>query len=235
MATTVSDQVTRLQLLVTEQKAALDAQKVMLDSQATELTTIKAARTAEKAAEAAVKQEMDDMKADLSTLLAASHGGGSGHGHGGGTARAIPTNAMKMDPCPSSTKEQSMREWTQLAKRWVKTLPTGLLNGDGRYRVHTAIAAGLNGKARVKTAWNRLLAPHEKAFEDRAVAFPDVSLLLQELKENVVEEEKVVAQEEFKFRDMNTDESYSEYKMALFALAGARWLYARLAITFVSS
>ena len=52
------------------------------------------------------------------------------------------------------------------------------------------------------------------------MAFPDVSLLLQELKENVVEEEKVVAQEEFKFRDMNTDESYSEYKMALFALAG---------------
>ena len=212
MATQLSTQVTQLQQLLLETKAELEKQKA-------ELVAIKDARTEERAADVVVKQEVDALQTALSGLRSGSHGSGS---HGGGTGvRVIPPSAMKMNPCPSSTKEQSMREWTTLANRWVRTLPPGLMTGEGRYRVHTAIAAGLNGKARVKTAWNRVLEPHEKAFESSsAVPFPEVSLLLKELKENVVEEEKVVAQEEFKFRDMQADESYSEYKMALFSLAG---------------
>ena len=212
--TTVADQVSKLQQLMVEQKTALDAAKA-------ELKLITDARTAERVADAEVKQEVDDLQTALSALRAGGHGSGSGgHGGPGRGLHAIPPNAMKMDPCPSSTKEQSMREWTTLAKRWVRTLPAGLKTGEGRYRVHTAIAAGLNGKSRVKTAWNRVLEPHERAFERSGVAFPEVAELLMELKENVVEEEKVVAQEEFKFRDMTADESYSEYKMALFSLAG---------------
>ena len=72
----------------------------------------------------------------------------------------------------------------------------------------------------MKTAWDPVLDPYEKKFEEDSEPFPELSDLLMELKENVVEEEKIVAQEEFKFRDMEADESYSEYKMALFALAG---------------
>ena len=91
--------------------------------------------------------------------------------------------------------------------------------GAGRYRVHTTIGAGLNAKPRVKTAWDRVLDQYEKKFREEGTPFPELGDLLQELKENVVEEEKIVAQEEFKFRDMEAGESYSEYKMALFALA----------------
>ena len=98
-ATTVADQVSKLQQLMVEQKAALDAAKA-------ELKLITDARTAEKVADAEVKQEVDDLQTALSALRAGSHGGGSGgHGGPGLGLHARPPSAMKMDPCPSSTKE----------------------------------------------------------------------------------------------------------------------------------
>ena len=225
-----ADQVSALQLLVTEQKAELVRQKALLDQQKAAFDAVVAQRKVEEAAALLVKQEVDQLKADFAVHQSGSHGGGRGGG-GGGSGRGghnpvvssfsqVPVNAIKMDPCPSATKEQSMREWTTLAKRWARCLPDKLTVGEGRYRAHTAIAAGLNGKPRVKTAWTRVLEPYERRYDDEGVAFPTLNVMLKELKENVVEEEKVVAQEEFKFRDMSAEESYSEYKMALFALAG---------------
>ena len=219
------DQVSALQLLVMEQARKMEVQERTLNAMA-------AARTTE---EARVKQEMDDLLAAFDQLRAGSHGGGrgghgggghGGGGHGGGghggsaNVLRIPISGMKMDQCPTATKDQSMREWTTLATRWARSLPVALMVGEGRYRVHTAVTAGLNGKPRVKTAWNRVLEPHEKKFEDDQEPFPSLGGLLTELKENVVEEEKIVAQEEFNFRDLAADESYSEYKIALFSLAG---------------
>ena len=97
--------------------------------------------------------------------------------------RVAPINAIKMDPCPSAGKDQSMREWTKLAKRWAHSLPVELMEGPGRYRVQTAVTAGLNAKPRVKTAWNRVLEPHEKKFEEASEPFPELGDLLLELKE----------------------------------------------------
>ena len=62
-ATTVADQVSKLQQLMVEQKAALDAAKA-------ELKLITDARTAEKVADAEVKQEVDDLQTALSALRA---------------------------------------------------------------------------------------------------------------------------------------------------------------------
>ena len=216
-----ADQVSALQLLVAEQARQMKEQKKAFDD-------FLAAKKAEEAAAKAMKNELADLQGAFDRLQAANPGGGRGAGRGGGggaggpgaMAQAMPINAIRMDACPTATKEQSMREWTKLATRWSRALPTTLTAGEGRFRVHTAIAAGLNGKPRVKTAWDRLLEPYEKKYDDDATPFPDLVDLFTELKENVVEEEKIVAQEEFKFRDMNADESYSEYKMALFSLGG---------------
>ena len=206
-------QVSALQLLVTEQARKMEAQEKALNS-------IVAARRTEEAEEARVKQQLESLQASFDRLQTGSHGGGTGGRGGGAGGFRVPISEMEMDQCPAATKDQSMREWTTLAKRWARSLPVALMEGEGRYRVHTAVAAGLNGKPRVKTAWNRVLEPHEKRFDDDQEAFPPLGDLLTELKGNVAEEEKIVAQEEFKFRDLRTGELYSEYKRALFSLAG---------------
>ena len=220
----MADQVSRLQTLVTEQKLAADQQKKAFEDLVEQ-------RKQEAAETLKIKKELDELKAVFGAHPGGSPGGGSGSQSGGAGAlgrgmgqtfdgKTYPVSTVKMDPCPVASKEQSMREWVQLARRWARSLPPMVTSGEGRYRAHTAIAAGLNGKPRVKTAWDRLLEPHEKRYDQDGVPFPPLVEMLMELKENVVEEEKVVAQEEFKFRDMTTDESYSEYKMSLFALAG---------------
>ena len=83
------DQVSALQLLVTEQARKMEVQERTLNAMA-------AARTTE---EARVKQEMDDLLAAFDQLRAGSHGGGrGGHGRGAGGYR-VPISGMKMVQC----------------------------------------------------------------------------------------------------------------------------------------
>ena len=209
----IADQVTKLTEMLVEQKKVLDSAVKMMNEEREETK--------------AIKQEVDSLTQSFAAHSVASVGGGSqaddsgsGGGQGHGKVKANPIYLVKMDSCPQASKDQSMREWTEFAKSWARGLPPILRQGEGRYRVHTAIGAGLTGKARVKTTWMRLLKKEEKKFEEENQPFTEVKDLLDTLKEMVIEEEKTVAQEEFKTREMQADETYSEYKMALFSLGG---------------
>ena len=144
----MADQVSALQLLVTAQTKKLEDQSREFQAMAAARRATETARVAE---EARARQAMDDLQAAFDQLQAGNHGagrnvhGGGGHG-GGGAMRVAPINAIKMDHCPSAGEKQLMREWVRLAGRWAHSLLTELLVGAGRYRVHTAIGAGLNGK-----------------------------------------------------------------------------------------
>ena len=214
--TPVADQVSALQLLVTEQTRKMGEQAAELKRMAAARATAEATRATE---EAAARQKMVDLEAAFDQLRAGNLGGGRGPHGGGGVLRHVPINAIKMDHCPSAGEKQSMRQWVMQVGRWAYSLPTELLVGAGRMRVHSAISEGLRAKPRVKAAWDRVLDPYERGWKTNNEPFPELEVVLLELKENVVEEEKVVAQEEFKSRNMEAGESYSEYKMALFTLA----------------
>ena len=135
-STLVADQVSALQLLVTEQTRKMEEQGKELKSMAAASATAEAARATE---EAQARQAMVDWKAAFDQLQAGNHGagrnvhGGGGHGGGGCAMRVAPINAIKMDQCPAAGKDQCMREWAKLARRWAHSLPVELLVGEGRY------------------------------------------------------------------------------------------------------
>lgn len=213
----IADQVTKLTEMLVEQKKVLDSAVKMMNEEREETK--------------AIKQEVDALTQSFAAQSAASAGGGNqgnnsapsgggGANQGQGRVKADPIYQAKMDACPQSSKDQSMREWTEFAKSWARGLPPILREGEGRYRVHNAIGAGLTGKSRVKTTWMRLLKKEEKKYEVEKQPFTEVKELLDILKEMVIEEEKTVAQEEFKIREIQAGETYSEYKMVLFSLGG---------------
>ena len=190
----IADQVTKLTEMVVEQKKVLDSAVKMMNEEREETK--------------AIKQEVDALTQSFAAQSAASAGGGNqggssapdgrqaNAGHGQAGAKANPIYHVKMDACPQASKDQSMREWTEFAKSWARGLPPILRHGEGRYRVHNAIGAGLTGKSRVKTTWMRLLKKEEKKYEEENQPFTEVKELLDILKEMVIEEEKTVAQEE---------------------------------------
>ena len=106
-STPVADQVSALQLLVTEQTRKMDEQAKELKAMAAARATAEAARTAE---ETQARQAMVDLQAAFDRLQAGNHGagrnvhGGGGHGGGGCAMRVAPINAIKMAPtvlqCP---------------------------------------------------------------------------------------------------------------------------------------
>ena len=116
------DQVSALQILVAEQAQQMKEQQKAFDD-------FLAARKVEEAAATAMRDEIATLQGALSRLQAAPHGDGRGAARGGGAAGrgggvfvrgVVPINAVKMDTCPTATKDQSMREWTTLATRWAR-------------------------------------------------------------------------------------------------------------------
>ena len=109
-STPVADQVSALQLLVTEQTRKMEEQAKELKLMAAASATAETARATE---EAAARQKMVKLQAAFDQLRAGNHGGGNQGGggrHGGGAMRTAPINAIKMDYCPSAGEKQSMRE-----------------------------------------------------------------------------------------------------------------------------
>ena len=137
-------------------------------------------------------------------------------------ARPDLSYVVKMDACPKAGKDQSMREWTDYVKRWIHGLPLIVRTGPARSRIHVAIAGGLDGKPKVKTAWQRMLAEVDRQV-DAGGAMPDLETMLKELKDTVVAEEVTVAKEEFKARNKAPDETFSDYKMVLMAIGGTAY------------
>ena len=214
----IADQVTKLTEMLVEQKKVLDSAVKMMNEEREETKEIKKevdaltqSFAAQSVASAGVGNQGDS---------SAPNGDGRQANAGQVKVKADPIYHVKMDACPQASKDQSMREWTEFAKSWARGLPPILRQGEGRYRVHNAIGAGLTGKSRVKTTWMRLLKKEEKKWEVEKQPFTEVKELLDTLKDMVIEEEKTVAQEEFKIREIQADETYSEYKMALFSLGG---------------
>ena len=154
-------------------------------------------------------------------------GGGGGAGGGGGGARGGPVvydiHRVRLDVCPKALKDQAMREWTDFTKEWLKSAPDVLFHGEGRYRLHNAITMALELKPRVKTTWLRLLQDADRERKAKGDWQEPLDAVLDNLKEMVVAEELVVANEEFKARDMQSGETYSEYKMGLYSIGGVAY------------
>jgi len=168
-----------------------------------------AAAAAAAAATAAAAAAAEAAKAGKSSSSSDSDSGGRGPN---------PYNA-KMDPCPKMGKEQAMGEWTNLVNHWFEGLSIIVRTGEGRVRVHVAMASGLDARPRIKTAWMRMLAEQKRSGDP----LPSLETLLKQLKDNVVAEEVTVAREEFRARKKLPDESFSEYKMALMSLGGTAY------------
>ena len=116
-----------------------------------------------------------------------------------------------------------MREWTDFTKEWLKSAPDVLFHGEGRYRLHNAITMALELKPRVKTTWLRLLQDADRERKAKGDWQEPLDAVLDNLKEMVVAEELVVANEEFKARDMQSGETYLEYKMGLYSIGGVAY------------
>ena len=155
------DQISQLQLMLSQQTKRLEQQE-------TAFNAFMAAKKEEATEAERVKKELEDLQLAFDQLQTASPGGGrsggahggvaaGGGGGGGGRLQMNPVNVAKMDACPAAGKEQAMGEWTTLAKRWARALPPILKTGEGRFRAHTAVTAGLNGKPRVKNGMESIV------------------------------------------------------------------------------